>query len=102
MAISVYDNISPEIKYLFKLDTPNTSYVLGIVDEEGFVGHFYYGASLNDYNLGKNSYFYDYPWYPSKLNRERCAFNDYFLTEYPTHGLGDFRESCLNTESSED
>lgn len=101
MAISVYDNISPEIKYIFKLDTPNTSYILGIVDEEGFVGHFYYGALLNDYNLGPNFYFYDYPWLPSKMNRERCAFNDYFLMEYPTHGLGDFRESCLNIESSE-
>lgn len=100
MSVLVYDNLSKEVRHLFKLDTPNSSYVLGVVDTEGFVGHFYYGQKLNDYHLDKNIYIYDYPWYPSKCNRERCAFNDYFLMEYPTHGMGDFKESCLNIESA--
>lgn len=32
----------------FKLDTENTSYVIGIVDAENFVGHAYYGKKLGD------------------------------------------------------
>lgn len=31
---------------IFKLDTANTSYMIGIVDEEQFVGHIYYGAKI--------------------------------------------------------
>ena len=26
----------------FKLNTPNTTYMIGIVDEENFIGHIYY------------------------------------------------------------
>ena len=29
------------------------------------------------------------------VNRERCSFYDCFPFEYPTGGVGDFRESCL-------
>ena len=41
--ITYYEN-----ERLFKLDTPNTSYLIGIVDEENFVGHIYYGKRLLD------------------------------------------------------
>ena len=34
MSISFYEK-----EQLFKLDTKNTSYVIGIVDEEKFLGH---------------------------------------------------------------
>ena len=33
---------------VFKIDTPNTSYIFGLVDEEKFVGHIYYGRKLGD------------------------------------------------------
>ena len=29
---------------IFKLDTAKTSYCIGIVDEENFIGHVYYGV----------------------------------------------------------
>lgn len=48
MAIQFYENLSPEVKAVFKLDTPNTSYVIGVVDTEQFLGHIYYGQRLND------------------------------------------------------
>ena len=32
-----------EKERVFKLDTPHTSYLIGIVDEEKFLGHIYYG-----------------------------------------------------------
>ena len=35
----------------FKLDTRNTSYVISIVDEAGFVGHAYYGKKVSDADL---------------------------------------------------
>ena len=37
-----------EQERIFKLDTPNTSYLIGIVDEENFIGHIYYGKRLKD------------------------------------------------------
>ena len=40
-----------EQEKIFKLDTKNTSYVIGIVDQEGFIGHVYYGKRLKDYRL---------------------------------------------------
>ncbi len=35
-----------EKERVFKLDTPNTTYMIGIVDEENFVGHIYYGRRI--------------------------------------------------------
>ena len=37
MAITYFEK-----ERIFKLDTPNSSYVIGIVDKENFVGHVYY------------------------------------------------------------
>ena len=37
-----------ETDRVFKLDTPNTSYLIGIVDEENFIGHMYYGKKIPD------------------------------------------------------
>ena len=33
---------------VFKLDTEHTSYVMAVVDNEGFLGHVYYGAKISD------------------------------------------------------
>ena len=35
-----------EKEKMFQLDTARTSYVIGIVDEEQFVGHVYYGKKI--------------------------------------------------------
>ena len=37
-----------ETNRVFRLDTPNTSYLIGIVDNEQFLGHIYYGKRLDD------------------------------------------------------
>lgn len=80
----------------FKLDTPNTSYMIGIVDEENFIGHIYYGKRLKDADAVYLMRTGEPPFVPSKNNRERCAFYDCFPFEYPTGGVGDYRESCLS------
>lgn len=83
----------------FKLDTPNTSYVIGIVDEEGFVGHAYYGRRLEDADVLYLMRTDEPPFVPSRNNRERCSFYDCFPFEYPTGGVGDYRESCISIKT---
>lgn len=77
----------------FKLDTPNTSYVLQIIDGE-YIIHRYFGAKIPDTDLSymhfsKNigSFFPNSPETGIALGTQ--------LIEYPTHGIGDFRTSAL-------
>ena len=51
MGVQQYEDLSKDVKKLFKLDTKNTSYVIAVVDDEQFLGHVYYGQTLNDYHL---------------------------------------------------
>ncbi len=88
-----------EQERVFKLDTKNTSYLIGIVDEENFVGHIYYGKKIEDYNLQHLMRIEEAPYVPSKNNRDRLSFYDCFPMEYSTHGIGDFREDCLAVET---
>ena len=99
MAITCYESISEDIKKIFKLDTKNTSYVIGVVDEEQFLGHMYYGARLNDYHLAHVLRINENPFVPTKNNRDRGSFLDCFPMEYPAHGLGDYREDCIRIET---
>ena len=85
-----------EKERIFKLDTPKTSYLMGVVDEENFLGHIYYGKRIEDYNIGYLMRTDEPPFVPSKNNRERGSFYDTFPFEYPTGGLGDYRESCIS------
>ena len=39
-------------KRIFKPDTPHTSYIIGVVDEENFIGHVYYGPKISDSDVG--------------------------------------------------
>ena len=85
---------------VFKLDTPDTSYMIGIVDEENFVGHIYYGKRLKDAEASYLMRTQEPPFVPSVNNRERCSFYDCFPFEYPTGGVGDYRESCLGFKTA--
>ena len=84
-----------EDERVFKLDTPGSTYMIGIVDDENFIGHIYYGRRIEDYHLSYLMRINEHPFVPSKNNRERCSFLDTFPAEYSTHGLGDYREDCL-------
>ena len=96
MAINCYENISKDVKKLFKLDMKDTSYVIGVVDEEMFLGHIYYGSFLNDYHPAHTLRISENPFVPSQYNRDRVSFLDSFPMEYPAHGLGDYREDCIS------
>lgn len=89
-----------EQEKVFKLDTKNTSYLIGLVDEENFVGHIYYGKKIHDFNLQRLLRTEEAPFVPSQNNRDRLTFFDSFPMEYSTYGLGDFREDCLAVETA--
>lgn len=88
-----------ESEKILKLDTPNTSYLIGIVGEENHIGHVYYGKKVEDYNLRYLMRLNESPFTPDTNNRDRLSFYDSFPTEYSTHGIGDFREDCLAVET---
>ena len=89
-----------EQECIFKLDTPNTSYVMATVDEENFLGHVYYGERLEDYDLTYLLRIGEAPFVPSANNRDRCSFMDSFPMEYPGHGQGDYRDGCISVRSA--
>ncbi len=84
---------------IFQLDTANTSYLIGIVDKEQFVGHIYYGAKIRMQDAAYLMRTGENPLVPSVNNRERCSFMDAFPTEYAGHGIGDYRESCIRVRT---
>lgn len=85
---------------VFQLDSKDASYVIALADEEQFVGHAYFGRKLSDCHVRHLMRLDEGPFVPSKNNRDRAAFGDAFPFEYSTHGVGDFRESCLKVETS--
>ena len=95
MAILYYNE-----KKLFQLNTENTTYVIGL-SPEGYVGHVYYGPLLHGepdlYPLRMD----EPPFTPSVNKREKSSFLDRFPMEYPTGGVGDYRESCLNIRNAQ-
>lgn len=86
---------------IFKLDTLHTSYLIGIVDQEGFLGHIYYGKRVLGHDLGYLLRTDEPPFVPSRNERDRLSFLDKFPMEYPTHGIGDYREAALRVRSAE-
>ena len=84
----------------FRLDTPDSTYLINLVDEEGFLCHAYYGRRIPDdtmrylLRLGPDQR-------PFRDSGQQVGLFDALPMEYPGHGLGDFRESCLSLETEE-
>lgn len=85
---------------VFKLDTEHTSYCIGIVDDDNFVGHIYYGRKLTEDNLAYLMRTMEAPFVPSQNNRDRTSFLDTFPMEYTGNGLGDYREGTLEVRTA--
>lgn len=87
--------IFDEKEKIFKIDTENTSYVMGVIDEKYLV-HIYYGKKLSGTHL---AYLLDMD--KEELSEihinygEKSSFLDRLPMEYPTSGMGDFRQSCI-------
>lgn len=80
---------------IFKLDTENTTYMIGI-SPEGYLGHIYYGGRLEEAEGAYLMRMEEPPFTPSVNPAEEGSFMDVFPMEYPVGGMGDFRESCLD------
>lgn len=89
-----------EKERVFKLDTPRSSYLIGLIDEENFVGHIYYGKRLESHDLAYLMRTEEPPFVPSVNARDRLSFLDSCPMEYPTHGLGDFREDAISVRTA--
>lgn len=91
-----------EKERVFKLDTPSTSYVIGIACEEGFVGHLYYGKRLDSIaGITENFRLSENPFTPERNDRDRVSFFDVFPCEYSSSGVGDFRESSIRVKDQQ-
>ena len=83
-----------------KLDTPNTSYVLGI-EKGGFLLNLYYGRRLPDDNLWQLTRRLASASF-SPCDPEYTDFStDVAPMEYPTNGRGDFRVSALSVRNAD-
>lgn len=84
---------------IFQLNTKTTSYLIGIADGK-YIGHIYFGRKLDNcqggYALLRTE---EKPFVPSKNERDKAAFADAFPYEYPTSGVGDYRETCLSVRT---
>ena len=85
---------------VFKLDTPNTSYVLGVVDSFGYLVHYYYGKRLHTDDVAYLGRFQDPPFTPERNARDKLSFLDCAPMEFPTGGIGDFREHALEIRTA--
>ncbi len=90
-----------EQERVFRLDTPHTTYLIGVADQEGFLGHIYYGPRIPDNNMQYLLRLEEPPYVPSVNGKDRASFFDAFPWEYPAWGGGDFREPCLRLETAE-
>ena len=84
---------------LFRLDTPHTTCLIGVVDREGFLGQIYYGPSIPDDNMEYLLRLDERPGTPESNPRERSSFYDVFPFAYPAWGGGNFREPCLRVRA---
>lgn len=83
----------------FQLDTPNTSYVLGVQDKAGYLLHYYYGRKIQNTDVSYLARTWESPYTPERNARDKLSFLDCAPFEYPTGGVGDFREHCLEIET---
>lgn len=86
----------------FKLDTPNSSYVMQVM-EYGFLAHTYYGAKISDTDLSYTFQRYDRSFCPNPNESEtdRTYSLDFMLQEMPCNGTGDFRTSALTIRTDD-
>lgn len=89
-----------EKQKIFKLDTDTSTYMIGL-SPEGYVGHIYYGKRLQKPGGRYMLRMEEMPYTPSVNKREKSSFLDRFPMEYPTGGIGDYRESCLNVRNEQ-
>lgn len=79
----------------FHISTQNSSYIIYI--HHGIVSHCYYGAKIpDDDDISYLLRATEIPYGKDAFYREKLSFEDMFYKEYPTDGIGDYRETSLS------
>lgn len=79
---------------MFTLNAGTSTYALAVL-EDGHIAHIYYGKHIEDDDISYLLRLGEAP-YTSKVNkRDKGTIMDSNFFEYPCHGTGDYRESCL-------
>ena len=87
----IYD----EIKRVFKLDTPNTTYAFHVTESKNLL-HLYYGASIPETDITHMLRIpNDEPFVPATHDGMGPHSFDCAAIEFPTSGVADFREPCM-------
>lgn len=84
-----------EKEKIFKLDTPKSTYMLGMIGEENFVAHIYYGKRIKSHRLTYLIGMGEPAKVPDENAFDRVIFMGTYPKEYPTYGLGDYKEAAI-------
>ena len=84
-----------EEQKVFGLHTKHTTYLCGLTEEGRYLGHIYYGKKMTDLSASYLLRTEEPPFTPETNAREKASFIGCFPQEYPTAGLGDYRETAL-------
>lgn len=77
---------------IFKIDTPKSTYMLGIGDDFGHIVHVYYGKKIEGDTFGIPL--------PTIDPKNKIWYMDGSKMEYPTGDIGDFREHCIEIKNA--
>lgn len=80
-----------EDKKIFQIQTQNTTYLMGVAGDK-YLGHMYYGRKMDDMD---GTYLMRWGNDEHHHYRDKLEYMDGFFFEYPTAGVGDFRDTCL-------
>lgn len=83
----------------FTLETPSSVYIISII--KGFPAHVYYGKKIGKDDVTYLARSMEFGFSDTMPEREAHSFYDFFPTELPFDGLGDFRSSSIAVSSNE-
>ena len=86
-------------KKVFHLRTPNTSYVMTLAGDFGYLLHAYYGPRLHSDDVSYLTRSDETTYIRDRSPKDKLSFLDCAPMEYPTGGIGDFRDHCLEIET---
>ena len=75
----------------------NAQVVINIaLNEVGYLEHLYYGKKIPEEDITYLTRQFEYGFSNSEIFREKHSLLDFLPQEYPTEGVGDYRESALS------
>lgn len=84
----------------FKIQTNDSTYAITI-SKRGYLAHSWYAKHLGDDDISVYLRQYEYGFSNNEIFREKHSLLDMLSQEYPTEGIGDYRESALSVSDSE-